>query len=162
MNQQRFDVETDIRIFMLSGIIVMFSVCVAGFFILGIEAIMNNNLGGIILFSIPLPILSICYARLFISIIKEKFVSVIFNNSDKVLRLERKDRTYITIPYSDIKCIKVIIYDYIRFTKATNVQIHTVNCIYKITYPSKLDIQNILSNTSIKTEFKNTFFFFIT
>ena len=139
----------------------MFSICTVGFFTLGYEAIVNGSLGGIILFSVLLPILSIWYVCLFISIIREKFISIFFNNMDRILKLESKDGTNIDIPYSDIKSIKVRVYDYIRFIKATCVYIYTTNSVYKVTYPTKLEIQKILSETNINTEYKNTHFFFM-
>ena len=160
-NKYRYDVETDIRALMLFGISIMFFVCIACFFILGREAIIMNSLGGVILFSILCPLISIWYLLLFISIIREQISSIIFNNQDNVLRLEGKDKNTVDIPYKDIKCIKIRVYDYIRFIKATNVKVYTNNSVYKITFPTKLELQSILSQTSINVEYKNTHFFFL-
>lgn len=90
-----------------------------------------------------------------ICIAKEKFISVIFINDERRVLLMTKNNNEISVPYKKIRYVEVRKYRYFKYNEVTNICIITDSDKYKITFPEKIDLEDLKENTSLKFENKN-------
>ena len=158
MNEQyRFDVDCTKKKIILTCLILIQFLCIF-IIVLFVLELQNNSM----LSEIPFQILFVFLLSLIIfniysliCVANEKFISVIFINDERRVILMAKDNNEISVPYKEIRCVEVRKYRYFKYNEVTNICIVTDKDKYKITFPEKIDLEDLKENTPLKFENKN-------